>query len=230
MNNSAINQTNFRNLHLFTRPISTYVTEGLAKIYGFQVLRHGTAFPNYLNILKFGTDPNKGGSTVYFGDVPEKSDPVYRRFHVFKDSDNSLANCVPIVGHIIKRAMPRVHATVSGISYVIANSRYKIVQVVGGIFSGIAHLFFAPVLRFVYRKEELSELFEDDPDYGNLAFRTHQHVSLSNDRIDLVGLWRNATNEDAKRAWKECPLQVIIGVIQLIIGAIFTLIGLGILL
>ncbi|NGX27796.1 MAG: hypothetical protein K940chlam6_01734, partial [Chlamydiae bacterium] len=41
-------------LLLATLPISTYVTEGLARIYGFKVLRHGTDLPSYFAILKSG--------------------------------------------------------------------------------------------------------------------------------------------------------------------------------
>lgn len=41
-------------LHLLTLPISSYVTEGLAKIFDFEVLRHGTSIPSYLSIIEKG--------------------------------------------------------------------------------------------------------------------------------------------------------------------------------
>lgn len=213
--------------HLMVLPVSTYVTEGIAKIAGFEVLRHGTSFPNYLNILKNGTDPLRGGSTSNFGAEADAFDPTYRRFHVFRDSDNQLANRVPVVGHIFKRVMPRVHATISGVSYVAARTNYKIISIVGGIFSGIAHLFLCPTMRFVYRKEELKDLFENDNDYGNLALKTYPNVRLSNDRIGLMGLCQQVTKEDIKSTFQEHPFQFLMGIIQLLVGIIFTTCGVG---
>src|SRR5580700_6720299 len=48
--------------HLLTLPISSQVTSGLARIFNFEILTHGTSFPNYLGILTNGGDPSKGGS------------------------------------------------------------------------------------------------------------------------------------------------------------------------
>src|SRR5271170_5025857 len=86
--------------HLFALPISSHVTVGLAKMFGFEVLRHGTSYSNYFNILENGTDPNRGGATSSLGDGVKDNDPTYLRFHVFKDSNNNLGYCVPFVGHI----------------------------------------------------------------------------------------------------------------------------------
>lgn len=214
---------------LATLPISTYVTEGLAKLSGFEILRHGTAFPNYINILKKGTDPGKGGSTCNFGKECRTDDSLYRRFHVFKDSDNKLAHRVPFIGHIFKRTNPRLHTTISGGSYAYAHSRFKwrCVRIALGIASGVAHLLFCPVLRFAYKKEELPNYFENDPDYGNLAFRTHRNKSLSAHRIGLIGLCKQVTKKDFKQTWEKDKLRVLIGTIQLLAGLILTVTGAG---
>jgi len=213
--------------HLFALPISSHVTVGLAKMFGFEVLRHGTSYSNYFNILENGTDPNRGGATSSLGDGVKDNDPTYLRFHVFKDSNNNLGYCVPFVGHIFKRIMPNVHAAISGVSCGIESQN----SVISRIFSCICHLFCSPTLRFVYRKEELDNLFEDDPDYGNLALRTRNDhpdgVSLPNDRIGLLGICKQAKFEDLKRACKENPLLVFIGCIQLLLGLCLTFVGLG---
>lgn len=236
-------------LHLLTLPISSYVTEGLAKIFDFEVLRHGTSIPNYLSIIENGADPAYGGtgSTVILYNVDSdgislEAETCKGRFHVFKDSECVLAPHdngkrgaytsyrFPVVGHIIKRTHTHFHAVLSGISYA-KNIDNKIVKIVASIFLGIAN-FFSPKLRFIYRKSEIGTLenpgiFEDDPDYNNMAYRTNQ--KLPNDRIGLIGICKQATLADAKRAWKVNPLNVLTGVGQVIVGIGLTIRGLGIL-
>src|SRR5690349_4056357 len=82
---------NYWGLHLATLPISTYITEGIAKICDFQIFRHGTSFPAYLDILKRGADPSYGGKTTqeaaFNEDTRRQAEACKDRFYLFKDSD-----------------------------------------------------------------------------------------------------------------------------------------------
>ncbi len=51
-------------LHLLVLSISSQVTIGLAKVFDFEILTHGTSFTNCYGILKNGADPSKSGSEI----------------------------------------------------------------------------------------------------------------------------------------------------------------------
>lgn len=81
-------------LHLLVLPISSQVTIGLAKIFDFEILTHGTSFTNCYGILKNGADPSKGGSKIgstnfYVGGDSSSSfiKNTNNYFYVFKDSE-----------------------------------------------------------------------------------------------------------------------------------------------
>lgn len=213
--------------HWLSFPVSNMFIEGYAKVCGFQILRHGTAWPNYCNIVSQGTNPNLGGSTSSFHEGVETSDPCYGRFHVFKDSDNALAESVPLIGDILKRVMPHIHSGISGMSYATSSTSFVAGKCIFGAISGLFHLVCAPTLQFIYRKEELAGIFEVDPDYGNLALRTHAGIKLENDRIGFAGLIHHASKADALRTWEQNPGWVLIGVVQMAVGGLFTISGLG---
>lgn len=75
-------------LHLLALPISSQVTIGLAKIFNFEILTHGTSFKNNYGILKNGADParggSEGGSTLGYDKKLAENAKGY--FYVFKDS------------------------------------------------------------------------------------------------------------------------------------------------
>lgn len=79
--------------HLITFPVSSHVVVGLAKIFNFEVLTHGTSFKNHINILKTGADPSRGGSKdgsteIYVGQDnwdKEFQERTKGYFYVFKD-------------------------------------------------------------------------------------------------------------------------------------------------
>lgn len=50
--------------HVLTQCISSHVLSGLCKIYGNEILRHGTSWTNYKSILKMGVDLSRGGRTT----------------------------------------------------------------------------------------------------------------------------------------------------------------------
>lgn len=80
--------------HLITFPVSSHVVVGLAKIFNFEVLTHGTSFKNHINILKTGADPSRGGSKegsteIYVGQDKFWGEEFHEKtkgyFYVFKD-------------------------------------------------------------------------------------------------------------------------------------------------
>ena len=86
--------------HLLTLPISSHVIIGLAKIFDFEILTHGTKFTNCYGILKNGADPSKGGSeigsTKFYTRGNSKVDFIGRTnnyFYVFKDTEAKKGLC-----------------------------------------------------------------------------------------------------------------------------------------
>ncbi len=248
--------------HVVCLPISSQITVGLAKIFNFEILTHGTSFRNFLGILKTGGDPQKGGSkTGSTGfDAPPDSNMLkasLNHFYVFKDTkaqevvrnetiihkvDNSedyryknKEGCVVYEGperqyrdsslceNLINCVRPRIHATVSGMMQ--AGGEEGIVGTAKKAVYAAGNFFFSPTLRFMYAKEEISDVFENDPDYHGRAYRTTQKVS--NDRIGLIGVLQHASLEGVKGGLKERPLRVVTGVVQVIAGAALTYYGIG---
>ena len=156
-------------LHLLTIPISSYVTEGIAKMGGYEVLRHGTSFPNYLGILRNGADPSHGGKTTdktaFDEDTKKQAKACKNHFFVFKDSeahfnDPQVQLKLPIIGHIFKRTHTRLHAVLGGAA-LAKNGKNKVVLKVQKIFLGFIN-FFCPILRFVYRKNEMQKFSSEE--------------------------------------------------------------------
>jgi hypothetical protein len=81
-------------LHLLSLLVSSQVTIGLAKVFDFEILTHGTSFRNCYGILKNGADPSKGGSeigsTTFYANGNSNSSVMQNAnnyFYVFKDSE-----------------------------------------------------------------------------------------------------------------------------------------------
>lgn len=168
--------------NLLTLPVSTYVTEGLTGLSGFEVLRHGPSFFGYINILRNGGDPQFGGKTteeVASDDVgKEEAAACKGYFYVFKDSEACLDDthvvvdsngkplkdaqgelvtkrCYsPTAGLVIKRTFPRFHAALAG-AYYAKNIKNRVARYALKFFYGVIHFLFCPTIRFVYRKEEI---------------------------------------------------------------------------
>jgi hypothetical protein len=200
---------------LITLPVSSLVVDGLAKIFDFKVLRHGTTIPSYFGILREGADPSKGGTGSACLSSKYK-DLSKGYFHVFKDG-NPLSRLV----------LTKMHACLSGVFSVscIENKCIRIsLQVIVAVVT-----FFCPPLRFMYRPDEIRDrdhdgMFKNDFSYGDIAMKTKS--ALPNDRIGLVGIAAHARWSDFQRACGT-PLQVLMGVIMLIAGSLLTLTGIG---
>jgi hypothetical protein len=50
--------------HVATQCLSSHILSGLCKIAGYEVLRHGTSWSNYVSIVRNGADVRKGGETT----------------------------------------------------------------------------------------------------------------------------------------------------------------------
>lgn len=208
---------------LLTLPISSYVTQGLAKICNFQVLRHGTSFPNYLGIIRHGAQPSCGGSGATQIVSDESAQKACEdKFHLFKDSEDRFE----IVDHVGVRVLPRLFAVLNSMvtENQIAN---KVLRVVANFFLAVVN-FFCPTVRFIYRKSEITGIFENDSDYYGLGYRTAQ--VLPSGRIGLRGVLSQATTQDVVQAWNDSPLQVLAGVAELVVGVALTALGVGIIL
>lgn len=80
--------------HVMAIAVPSIMVDGLAKIFNFEVLRHGTSLTNYISILQNGADPARGGSgsTVTYTGGANTSDFALRthgHFYVFKDSETN---------------------------------------------------------------------------------------------------------------------------------------------
>lgn len=214
-------------LHLLTLPISTFMVEGLAKVFNFEVLRHGTDLSSYLSILKNGANPSFGGAGASC-DNPTLQSNSKGYFHVTKDTE------LPIQGHILKRMSPRMYAALSGVYKIKKNSQEnKVVLVAKVFFAYFSNLLFSPTLRFIFNKEEIHGsvvqpgIFENDPDSLGFAYRTKEKIGSN--RIGIVALFKQIEGNGAKEALTNHPGRFIIGIAQLITGIFLTLIGVGIL-
>ena len=209
--------------HLLTLPVSSNITEGMGKIFGFQSLHHGTSFPRYVSILKNGADPNRGGEGSAFI-CKEYVDDSKNYFHTFKGEPKLLGK-YRLIGEIYRRVMPRLHAGMTAVSDLKKNYGKITAITLSPIYAPL-NFFFSPTLRFMYRSDEISNLgFEDDLAYGSIAYKTKH--PLPSDRIGLPGLIKHAKVSDAKAEIKKRPMHVLIGATQVAAGIAFTGCGLG---
>lgn len=230
----AVDQHSHFRKHIASILVSSLVEEGLAKIFNFHVLRHGTCLPYYLDIIKNGADPSHGGKTTeaffstskYVADVDSKVKEEMvkdckRRFFVFKDvlAFKSVNKILAIFSDIF---LTRTHAVLSASGYVQKHEhKNKLVKAAHKTAHVIAALF-TPRVRFMYRQEEIEKMFKEDPDYKPLALYTEE--KLPSARIGLTGILNNATMEDFN---KTSSLQKIYGIGQVVLGVGLTLCGLG---
>jgi hypothetical protein len=252
--------SNYRG-HLFSLLVSSQLTDGLAKLFNFDILRHGTSISNSFSILKQGVDPSRGGTGSAKGSIRYVI-PCRNKFHVFKDVLRSCKGEVkiefygykpnPQTGELETKKMYiaksyeleftlfqritfpmqrlfclKAHAYLAGLNSTFDRTELKIGNIAKSIFLGLTSML-SPTVKFMYTKEEIPTIFEEDLDYNGAAFKTGE--ALSNDRIGLVGILKHAKVENITKGFKENPLRTVIGVIQIVAGTALTLTGLGIIL
>lgn len=164
-------------------------------------------------------------------------------FHVFKDSDarvqaetvieegpsgkrsrkcgpegcEGVINCMgPLIAQTAVRAMPMYHAALSG--YASANSdssdrscAAKTMRIAGSVLG-----FFTPTLRFKFTPERVKQVFENDPDYDNLAFRTR--LKIGPEHIGITGSLAQGLNCGLFHRIGQNPGKFLLGLIQLILA------------
>jgi hypothetical protein len=216
--------------HLLTLTVSSHVSRGLAKMSGFDVLYHGTCFPNMIGILKKGGLIQKGGTTsgAFLNEQGELYESAKNRFYVFKDSEAYLEGSTGFKGFCLKhlglKISPILHAALSGSALVKKNhSLCDKIKILAGAFLGI----FTPRMKFFYRKQELHPRFENDPDYYGLAYFTRE--TIPNNRVSLAGFCFHAKSSDFRLQFKAKPLRAMGGLLQVITGVFLTVVGLGLL-
>ncbi|MBN9378645.1 MAG: hypothetical protein BGO14_07215 [Chlamydiales bacterium 38-26] len=205
---------------------SRYISKGLAKMSGFEELRHGTSWPNYFGILRKGACPEKGGSTTNHFDLSKYGTFVkpMNKFYVFKDTEATLlGKRYALITYLMTTMGTRMHATLAGNAHIkrTNNLGNKIKKIVCAIFLGMT----APTLKFFYHSREIPSHFKNDEDYGGLAYYTEK--TISNDRIGIVGICKHAKSKDMTLQFRTKPLRATYGVIQVILGIFLTLSGLG---
>lgn len=133
-------------------------------------------------------------------------------FHVFKDSEDCGIPSYPLPCSVRRTLSPRIHAVYSGMSNF--GSTHQNPDIIGSVVGGIAG-FFTPTIKFRFTPEELfncttSCIFENDPDYGFMAYRTHEPISAS--RIGMTGSMTQGINASMFARMQANPGKVAIGV------------------
>ncbi|MBS0655865.1 MAG: hypothetical protein JSR46_08820 [Verrucomicrobia bacterium] len=223
--------------------VSNHVLLGLCKITGYEVLRHGTSWCNFLSIVQNGADPTRGGETTgaaraFLGsNVKHLAARARGHFYVTRDSELSLdANCGPFTGvvtYLAKSIIPSMHAFLVYIkvyqeqNLLSPKNEVPAWALIGCLFCAI----FTPKIQFIYSLEEIHgngaqpAIFENDPDYRHSAYQTSE--LLPRDRIGLLGLVANAKKEHVFEHISNNPGRVAEGVAQLAVGIFLTATGLG---
>ncbi len=158
-------------------------------------------------------------------------------FYVFRDSflgigKNGKRTYPWILSTIGKRFGPVIHSYNAYVAEYEKTSKEE-----AGTLKRIAAFakgFFTPKIKFIYSLDEVNGdngkngLFENDPEYGEeAAYRTSQ--PLPADRIGLLGLLAHANKKHVIEHVKAHPGRVILGIIQLSCGILFTAVpGLGV--
>lgn len=161
---------------------------GLARFFALETLTHGTGPLGYIGISLYGADPAYGGgntgSSVTLGNAGYvRNSKNY--FHVYRDSaitspcegfDRSVCHFLPIL-------TARVHAMGSGMANFGSSTTEGVNKAIRSAIGGIAGLL-TPTLKFRFKPEAVlncneSCRFQNDPDYGGLAYRTAEAIPSS---------------------------------------------------
>jgi hypothetical protein len=214
---------------------STYnlIDRGLASFLVMETLTHGTGPLGYIGINMNGADPNYGGgktgSSVGGGSEFHILNSQ-KQVHVFKDTEFSLKDTeFPLDGckvspticnGLLSGGLPRLHAVLSG----MANFGYSAVNRTGdakdAFLGGIAGLL-TPTLKFRFTPDEVINcgdacIFENDPDYSGLAYRTTQ--ALPANRLGMTGSLTYGVNSGMFNRMHTNPQKMLMGVTLLAAG------------
>lgn len=202
--------------------IYNLVDSGLANVFALETLTHGTGPFGYIGINLNGADPNYGGgntgSSVGSG-FSRYIETSKNYFHVFKDSgfyEDSSNFLEKIFIPIGKTLLPKLHSTLSGMAtfgYSFNNGFQNLPKGIIGGFAG----FFTPTLKFRFTPEDLC-LFENDPDYGGIAYRTTAAISSSH--LGITGSLQQGINLGMFDRIVANPQKVLIGISLLAAAAV----------
>jgi hypothetical protein len=221
---------------LFTSvPVSGFAQDGIAHILGLEVLRHGTSWSNTVSILGQGALASKGGSaggaTSHLVGVENASELNEGYVHVMRDSEFGApvgSQNRTLYHAFLKRANTKGYTMLSALSnvedlWIIGlGNRLKMLSV--KLAKIILHTP-CPTLRFMYKQEEIPQIFEADPLHGHGAYRTTEDIPA--DRIGIVGAFRHGCDGKILERIKKDPVKAALGVAELVAGVALTVFGLG---
>ena len=133
--------------HLLSLPISSFVVRGLAKIFDFEVLRHGTS--GYFHVFK---------------------DSEVRRGGAFENL------CVKVISPKLHAVLAGV-ASVPAFSNSLLQTLMKVLAAIGNCFCPTLHFVYRKTELQGLEAGREEKRFENDPDYNGLAYRTHSALS-----------------------------------------------------
>lgn len=234
-----------------TQLISSHVLSGLSKIWGFDILRHGTSWSNYKSIVQNGADPKRGGTTTdavinkkLFAPPPpneegEKAtlETPQGKFYVFRDSrfgvyrnpdgkEVDLTKSQP--KSLFKRILPNFFSYYA-YGAECSDKELSLSAKISNFFKAL----FTPKLKFIFSRDEIQvpkKIFIDDPDFlaYSAAYTTNK---IDPDRIGLIGLFnqKSAQAEYVENYQKDTQFRGrrMAGVAQVAAGIFLTVIGLG---
>lgn len=227
-------------LQIIATPIYILLDEGIANLMGLQILRHGTALPNYVSIMTEGADPSYGGSDIgssmgfcqSLDENPEENGYVKgskNHFHVFRDSHllpgEKYSVCADLALIFVSRIGPSFHAALSSYSITAKEEHCCLLQKIKILFYCLLGLI-TPTLRFKFTPDEM-KIFKDDPDYTPFALKTAEKIDANH--IGIMGSLKQGLNSDLFCRIYHNPCKFLLGVIQLALAvaltalAIFTL-------
>jgi hypothetical protein len=203
---------------------STYnlIDRGLSSFLVMETLTHGTGPLGYIGININGADPNYGGGETgssVGGGVPHYINNSKRKFHVFKDTEFSF-DSEPIHNSLLRQALPRQHAVLSGMANFGVSLLNGKVDAKGVILGGISG-FLTPTLKFRFTPDEVincgdSCIFENDPDYAGCAYRTTE--ALPANRLGMTGSLVYGVNSDMFNRMSTNPQKMLVGASLLAAG------------
>lgn len=200
------------------------VDSGLSRFLALETLTHGTGPFGYIGINLNGADPNFGGNSLGSRAATNsynsmKSSKNY--FHVFKDSEIS-ETCnttrIPLLCNAyFNELFPRLHAIAAGAGNLSNNSYETILDLIKAG-TGAVTGFLTPTLKFRFKQDDIlncndSCIFENDPYYSNLAYRTSTAIPPTH--LGILGSLSQGIHANTLHDMAAQPDKVIIGVLLL---------------
>lgn len=226
---------------MLVSPVYALLDSGIANVLGLEILRHGTSFPNYVSIIQTGADPSLGGSDRGSGSgIQEFGRQNFREssknyFHVFRDSTILHKTIIKltnapcwILEKCAKRVAlcvgPKLHAILSGYATIPSQNAKNIMVKIQKIAHAILG-FFTPTLRFKFTPEQVKTLFEIDPDYTGLAYRTREKIDVTH--LGITGSLAQGLNSGLIKRITARPFKAILGLAQITAAVAITVFSIG---